>query len=758
MNKLAKMLAWSSISLLIQASPSFGMDENRPAEHKCPITLEVMREPVVAADGHSYEKAAIEEYFASPFGNKSPSTGTPLANRDLLPNHALRVMINDWRPGEQTRPDELATRRAADIASRVKAEFERNRHLLTPGQGARDQNIVAVLGNTGAGKSTLVNFLAGKILAISPDGEDYVLQDPTDATAMSIGEGGGSETLYPKSIDVAGVRIFDLPGFNDTDGSERNLVNAAFIRQILLEAASVRFVFVVGQDQFTADRSASVKQMLYAINHLFVADQAIDLTRNSIFVATKMTCLPETPMIDFLLKKTDSRDKADLNQQLQSWHAGNKLFRMFHPVRDAYNQHVRDELLAHILGTDSVKIRGLNVSSLYPSETKDSLERMLSAVMETTFNHQRERPLTTLSEYDRRIEWYNNPHFWQMFDESLCTEEEFMGLLKDFCINPYKKALKTFEQKNEGQRQSHIQKLTTERLNRIEDIERRTNERARQVIASLIPQQPRHELVFFDFAYHKDYHVQVCGENHIHYLATDAADQEVVRAAYAEFISRHSHQQMLAWIDRFSGVSEINRRLNALEEATIVRPIGRIDIPAVALGHEAIYERFMTGRLLYEGREIWRISDMCNPNTLEGTFNLSGCGDAGQYLSINTGYRKGKKAENANKLEIWFVPKFLVERDLATTASHFQPIMGKWTAPIGIFWTWGGWDNLDRFDYLVTQGLEEISAKNLYEHHSYVTSRVFCSTHSAHPLPNPHYIMQVVTNAHHISCSFCELK
>jgi hypothetical protein len=30
-------------------------DERRPNEHRCPITLEVMREPVVASDGQSYE-------------------------------------------------------------------------------------------------------------------------------------------------------------------------------------------------------------------------------------------------------------------------------------------------------------------------------------------------------------------------------------------------------------------------------------------------------------------------------------------------------------------------------------------------------------------------------------------------------------------------------------------------------------------------------------------------------------------------------
>jgi len=762
MNTLAKIFLWGGMSLVIQSSSIFAMDDRRPEEHKCPITLDVMRDPVVAADGHSYERAAITRYFQSPQGNRSPSTGAPLASQNLFSNHALKVMIDEWNPSEQNRPDELATRRAGEIAARVKAEFEKNRHLLTPEQGARDQHIVAVLGNTGAGKSTLVNLLAGKRLRITPDGEDYVLEDPTDPTAMTIGQGGGSETLYPKSIDVAGIRFFDLPGFNDSDGSERNLVNAAFIRQILLEAASVRFVFVVGQDQFTADRSASVKQMFYAINHLFVGDEAINLTNNGIFVATKMTCLPEAPMIDFLLKKTDSRDKADLNQQLQSWNTQNKIFRMFHPVRDTHNQQVRDELLAHILGTASVKIRGLNVSALYPSETKNSLERMFAAVMEETFNQQCAAPLTTLSEYDRRIDWYSNAQFWQVFDETLCTEEESMRLLKEFCINPYNKALRIFERDKEIQRQNHIQNLTNDRLARIEDVERRTEERARSIIESLLPQQQQNGAVFFDFAYHKDYYEQVCGTNFIHRLATDAPEQEIVRQYYADFISRHSHQQMMAWMERFSGVANLTRRVEELEsrERAAINATAHIDLldlpiredlPAIALGNEAIYELFRNGRLLYEGREIAQIANIFNPENLEGRFDLSGCGDAGRYLSINTGYRKGKKPENANKVEIWFVPKFLVERDLATTASHFSAIMGQWTAPIGIFWTRGGWDNLSWYDYLCTQEPKNLSNGNLYEKWA-----ISHSTYQpAFPI-NANRRDCVVQQK--ISCSFCELK
>lgn len=144
--------------------------------------------------------------------------------------------------------------------------------------------------------------------------------------------------------------------------------------------------------------------------------------------------------------------------------------------------------------------------------------------------------------------------------------------------------------------------------------------------------------------------------------------------------------------------------------------------PLIAHGYEEIYQRFLGGKLIYrpqEGSDVGRIempiSALQNP--LEGTFDLSQCGDTGKYLNISTGYRKEKRPENVNKVEIWFAPRFLIEQELQTTASHFQGIMGNWydTAPVGIFWTWGRWNNLSDYDYLVTLTMNDFYSDNLYK-------------------------------------------
>ena len=121
--------------------------------------------------------------------------------------------------------------------------------------------------------------------------------------------------------------------------------------------------------------------------------------------------------------------------------------------------------------------------------------------------------------------------------------------------------------------------------------------------------------------------------------------------------------------------------------------------------YDAIYKRFLEGILIYrpygdnsdKGRINMYIRDLVNP--LEGIFNLSRCGDAGEHINIFTGYRKDKKS--GYKREICLTPMFVIERDLATTASHYQKIMRSWdtsTAPIGVFWNMED-NDLEDYDY-----------------------------------------------------------
>ena len=58
----------------------------------CPISHALMRDPVIASDGHTYDRSSIEQWLAT--GSRlSPMTTLPLASTDLIPNILVRQMV-----------------------------------------------------------------------------------------------------------------------------------------------------------------------------------------------------------------------------------------------------------------------------------------------------------------------------------------------------------------------------------------------------------------------------------------------------------------------------------------------------------------------------------------------------------------------------------------------------------------------------------------------------------------------------------------
>lgn len=76
-----------------------------PADFMCPIFLDLFEDPVVAEDGHTYSRAAIEGHFASGLVGrrpvKSPKTGLQMG-KALTPNSLVRRMAMNYK--EKSRP------------------------------------------------------------------------------------------------------------------------------------------------------------------------------------------------------------------------------------------------------------------------------------------------------------------------------------------------------------------------------------------------------------------------------------------------------------------------------------------------------------------------------------------------------------------------------------------------------------------------------------------------------------------------------
>ena len=74
-------------------------DDSPPTEFICPISLDIMDDPVVASDGFSYERTAIAEQIRrAGYGQaaRSPMTQQPLSTT-LVTNQVLKNQIVEWK-------------------------------------------------------------------------------------------------------------------------------------------------------------------------------------------------------------------------------------------------------------------------------------------------------------------------------------------------------------------------------------------------------------------------------------------------------------------------------------------------------------------------------------------------------------------------------------------------------------------------------------------------------------------------------------
>lgn len=80
-----------------------------PPYFLCPITQDIMRDPVMAEDGYVYEKAEISKWMKQKSSGPrslplSPMSGKPM-KKTLIPNHSLRSEILEWLE-QQSNKDE----------------------------------------------------------------------------------------------------------------------------------------------------------------------------------------------------------------------------------------------------------------------------------------------------------------------------------------------------------------------------------------------------------------------------------------------------------------------------------------------------------------------------------------------------------------------------------------------------------------------------------------------------------------------------
>ena len=92
----SRIVAAASASAASGGATAATSGGDHPESLCCPISMELMQHPVMAADGNTYDRSSIEDWFSR--GKKtSPLTGAPLAHLGLTPNNLVRSMVSEYR-------------------------------------------------------------------------------------------------------------------------------------------------------------------------------------------------------------------------------------------------------------------------------------------------------------------------------------------------------------------------------------------------------------------------------------------------------------------------------------------------------------------------------------------------------------------------------------------------------------------------------------------------------------------------------------
>ena len=73
-------------------------------EFKCPISHSIMRDPVVARDGHIYERYNIYQWFIESKTTRSPMTNVIMNTTTVFPVIYLQTQIKEWLESIKNNP------------------------------------------------------------------------------------------------------------------------------------------------------------------------------------------------------------------------------------------------------------------------------------------------------------------------------------------------------------------------------------------------------------------------------------------------------------------------------------------------------------------------------------------------------------------------------------------------------------------------------------------------------------------------------
>ncbi|KAM7277611.1 hypothetical protein ACFE04_004745 [Oxalis oulophora] len=118
-----------------------------PSYFRCPVSLDLMKDPVTLSTGITYDRESIEKWVES--GNKTcPVTNQALITSDQIPNHVIRKMIQTWCVENKSfGVERIPTPRIPVTAYEVKETCSRLKATSQRGDGKKCRELVMKVKN-----------------------------------------------------------------------------------------------------------------------------------------------------------------------------------------------------------------------------------------------------------------------------------------------------------------------------------------------------------------------------------------------------------------------------------------------------------------------------------------------------------------------------------------------------------------------------------------------------------------------------------
>jgi GTPase Era involved in 16S rRNA processing len=157
--------------------------------------------------------------------------------------------------------------------------------------GILDKKVVLVIGNTGSGKSTLVNYLTGKnLIADKPEKStrknEFHITSKDEVECKISHESAKSCTTIPNRDASTSNVYWDCPGFKDTRGFKQDIVNQFYINNIFNKIEDIKVLVVIDEATLDSTKGKIFDELVTTLNQMFKNSDEV-LKQSCIFVFTK---------------------------------------------------------------------------------------------------------------------------------------------------------------------------------------------------------------------------------------------------------------------------------------------------------------------------------------------------------------------------------------------------------------------------------------------------------------------------------------